>query len=178
MKQHRIIKKSVREAINDVVTRNRHRFDSARVADVPNARLQPSPYMVWSTEVYTFLINIPNDTQFPIDVRGDHIVTDLSTLPDCCYDATLSQQDVFQAICKERDHQDRKWGPNKPQSLPGFLIVLEKELQEAKDAWVKNVTGDHAALNEIVQVAATAVACLEKYGVSGSATATNDIPDS
>ena len=178
MKQHRIIKKSVRKAINDVVIRNKHRFENSCPADVIYPHTQPSPYMVWTVEVYTFLITIPNGSQFPIEVQGERIITDLSTLPDCCYDAVLSQQEVFQAICKERDHQDNKWGPNKPQSLPGFLIVLEKELQEAKDAWVKNVTGEHATLNEVVQIAATAVACLEKYGVSGSAVSTNDIPES
>jgi len=84
----------------------------------------------------------------------------------------MKQSDVFDAITKERAYQDEKWGSDKPQSLPGFLIILEEELAEVKKGWVKNLNVD---LNEIVQIAAIAVACLEKYGVNGSATATDDI---
>lgn len=166
----RIIKESVRTAIKDVVFRNKQR--QSYVAPTPGQ----IPPATWHTERYMYPIRIPGGKEVVIEVRGDRVLTDLSTLPEECYGAILSRDEVYDAINKERDHQDDKWGPNKPQSLPGFLIILERELQEAKEAWLKNIEGDHAALNEIVQVAATAVACLEKYGVSGSATATNDIP--
>lgn len=86
-----------------------------------------------------------------------------------------TREDVFLAISKERIYQDRKWGVNKEQSVPGFLLIMKKELEEAERAWLKNVSGDRqTVLEEVVQVAATAVACLERYGVSGLPTATND----
>ena len=164
MDEPRIIKASVRIAIKDVEFRNRQRLDGVG-------------YAQWVNERMCYPIRVPGGKDVVIEVRGDRVLTDLSTLPEECYDAVLSRAEVYAAVDKERNHQDDKWGANKPQSLPGFLMVLEKELQEAKDAWVKNVDGEHAPLNEIVQIAATAVACLEKYGVTGSATATNDIPN-
>lgn len=83
---------------------------------------------------------------------------------------------VYQYIDFEREHQDKKYGVDKPQSLPGFLLVLQREVQEAIDGWMNGVyEGRDAPLHEVVQVAATAVACLEKYGTRGTALATNDI---
>lgn len=176
MRERRIIKQWVRDAFSFALTQNRTRFNDVggdRFISLPR---QTSPYSKWLNEKMCYICKSPSGKDLILEVRGDQVVTDLSTLPEECYDAVLSRDEVYIAIDKERSHQDDKWGANKPQSLPGFLIVLEKELQEARDAWVKNVTGDHAALNEIVQIAATAVACLEKYGTTGSAIATNDIP--
>ena len=163
MNEPRIIKESVRTAIKDVVFRNKQRANEGSSE--------------WRNDRTCYPISIPGGKQFVIEVMGERVLTDLSALPEECYDAKLSRGEVYAAIDKERQHQDDKWGQNKPQSLPGFFVVLRKELREAEDAWVKNVTGEHAPLNEIVQVAATAVACLEKYGVTGSATATNDVPE-
>lgn len=87
----------------------------------------------------------------------------------------LTTHQVFDTILNELDKQDKKWGSNKPQSLPGFMLIIQKELDEATLGWVKNIDGDHAPLNELVQVAAVAVACLRRYGVDGSAVATDDI---
>lgn len=176
MKEPRIIKASVRKALKHAVDKNRERYTRSGADNFIPAPFAPSPYEIWLKETMHYPITTPNGDQFVVEVRGSTIVTDPLSLPDDCYDAVLSTTEVLDAVVRERRRQDDKWGPNKPQSLPGFLIVLEKELQEAKDAWVKNVTGEHSALNEIVQVAATAVACLEKYGTTGSATATNDIP--
>lgn len=166
MRQHRIIKQSVREAIKNAILRNK-------------AQCSHSGYLENSffTERRQLALDVLGDKNIVLDLVGEEILTDLTTLPEECYDAVLSMPEVFDAVSKERDRQDDKWGANKPQSLPGFLVILEQELNEAKLAWAKNVTGDHAPLNEIVQIAATAVACLEKYGVSGSAIATNDIPE-
>lgn len=87
----------------------------------------------------------------------------------------MTTSQVFDAILSELDRQDKKWGANKPQSLPGFMLIIQKELDEATTAWVKNIEGDHAPLNELVQVAAVAVACLRRYGINGSAIATDDM---
>lgn len=177
MRQHRIIKQWVREAVADVKAKNRQRFENMGSDKFIYPPHTLSPYAEWLQKRWCYPVTSPEGKDIVLEVRGEQLVTDLATLPDFCYDATLSMPQVFEAISKERSRQDEKWGPNKPQSLPGFLLVLEKELEEAKEAWVKNVTGDHAPLNEIVQIAATAVACLEKYGVTGSAQATNDIPE-
>jgi hypothetical protein len=101
----------------------------------------------------------------------------LPVLPDFCYVGGTVQKKVFEAIAQERQKQEDKWGANKPQSLPGYLMILESELEEAKRGWIKNLPGKSAPLNEIVQLAAVAVACLERYGLTGSAVATDDIPD-
>ena len=85
------------------------------------------------------------------------------------------RDDVYLAISKERIYQDRKWGVDKQQSVPGFLLIMRKELEEAEKAWLKNVRGDRqTVLEEIVQVAATAVACLERYGVEGNTISVGD----
>lgn len=77
----------------------------------------------------------------------------------------MKRNDVFEAIIKERNRQNEKFGKDKQQSLPGFIVILENEIAEAKHAWTKNITGKHQTpCEEILQVAATAVACLEKYG--------------
>lgn len=78
----------------------------------------------------------------------------------------LTREEVYAEIDKEREYQFNKWG-DKPQSLPGYLIILKKEIDEAIDGWMKNSTGRNAPLNEVVQVAAVAVACLEQYGCDG-----------
>ncbi len=72
------------------------------------------------------------------------------------------------AVTAERKYQDAKWGTlsNHPHTVAEWLLILESELAEAKDAWVRN-GGDLEALKEIVQVAAVAVACLEQHGPVG-----------
>ena len=86
----------------------------------------------------------------------------------------VTREEVFAEINKERAYQLDKWG-DKPQSLPGYLIILKKEIDEAIDGWMKNSTGRNAPLNEVVQVAAVAVACLEQYGCDGITCNTLDL---
>lgn len=86
-----------------------------------------------------------------------------------------TREDVYLAISKERIYQDRKWGVDKPQSVPGFILIMRKELDEVERAWAKNVRGDRqTVLEEVIQVAATAVACCERYGVEGNTISSND----
>jgi hypothetical protein len=83
---------------------------------------------------------------------------------------SLTMEEVFELIRKERDFQDIKWGSleEKQQSLAGYLLIIQKELDEATLGWVKNKTGKDSALTELVQVAAVAVACLQQYGAEGN----------
>lgn len=97
-------------------------------------------------------------------------------LPDSCYGAMLSFEDVIEVVKNERAYQDIKYGVDREQSLPAFLLILESELAEAKKGWMKNLCGRDAPLNEIVQVAAVAIACLERYGTTGITQSRNDIP--
>lgn len=88
--------------------------------------------------------------------------------------AHWDRADVYRAIDAEREHQAQKYGADRCLSLPGFLLVIELELAEAKLACVKGGDGRHSALAELVQVAATAVAALEKYGIEGCPAPTDD----
>lgn len=94
---------------------------------------------------------------------------------------------IFEAIIEERMHQDKKYGPvlesdgawkGEPRfrqgpgghELPGWLLVIRKELREAEDA----ATGSgptaragtrHSTRAELVQIAAVCVAALEQHGL-------------
>ncbi len=75
------------------------------------------------------------------------------------------RQAVYDALGRERDHQDRKWGTLQEggsHSLAGWLLILEDHLQKAKAAWNRTNTDD--ARRELVQCAAIAVAALEEHG--------------
>jgi hypothetical protein len=73
-----------------------------------------------------------------------------------------AKQDIFAAINDERAYQDNKWGV-KQHTVGDFLLIMEAELNEAKQAWIKG-TNDNEALKEILQVISVGVACLEQHG--------------
>lgn len=76
---------------------------------------------------------------------------------------------VYDTIDIERDHQLTKYGADKLQSLAGYLLILRRELEEAEEGWMKGIdVGRNSPLAEIVQIAAVAVACLERYGTEGN----------
>lgn len=68
---------------------------------------------------------------------------------------------VVIAILRERRFRKRQYGPRADLSVSTWLLLLEAEMDEAKRAWHKG--GEAAALAQIVQVAALAVACLENH---------------
>lgn len=82
----------------------------------------------------------------------------------------MTYDEVVASIKEERDFQDQKWGTleERSQSIPGWMLILRKELDEAEIGWCKNVQGKHSSLAEIRQVAAVAIACLQQYGVEGN----------
>ncbi len=73
---------------------------------------------------------------------------------------------VFDAIVAERAYQDEKWGTIKdnPHTIPEWILIMEKELAEAKAAYFQR-PADREMLDEIRQVIAVGVACLEQHGV-------------
>lgn len=74
-----------------------------------------------------------------------------------------TQQQIFEAIQRERAYQDAKWG-DKPHEVPGWLLIMRAELEEAMHAWAKGIS-DREALKEVLQVVAVGVACLEEHGL-------------
>lgn len=75
----------------------------------------------------------------------------------------IVNQQIIDAIQRERDYQDRKWGV-KPHPVGSFILIMQGELEEAAQAWRKS-GGDGEALRELLQVIAVGVACLEQHGV-------------
>jgi len=73
---------------------------------------------------------------------------------------------VFAAVVRERAWQDQKWGTieQHPHEVGGWIALVRKELREAEDAWCTQ-RGDAGALEELLQVAATAVACIQQHGI-------------
>lgn len=73
---------------------------------------------------------------------------------------------IFEAVKRERAYQDAKWGTIEahPHDVPGWILIMQSELNEAVEEWVHN-GGDAEALREILQVVATGVACLEQHGI-------------
>ena len=69
---------------------------------------------------------------------------------------------AFNEIFEEIEYQNSKWGEQhiRNQTTEGHLLVLRKELQEAEDGWMKNLTGRNSVESELVQVAAVAIQAL------------------
>ncbi len=70
--------------------------------------------------------------------------------------------DIIAAIKSERSYQEQKWGRHK-HSVAEWLLILEKLVADARHAWVTK-QGDWSALDEIRQITATGVACMEQCG--------------
>lgn len=77
---------------------------------------------------------------------------------------------VFEAIKCERERQDLKYGflDQRNLSVAEYILIIEDELREAKEGLLRGKTDEHSALNEIKQVAASAVACLQRHGLKGN----------
>jgi hypothetical protein len=73
---------------------------------------------------------------------------------------------AFEAISRERDYQDAKWGmtQDRPREVGAWILLMEQFLADAREAWC-NQRGDHAALDELRKVLACGVASLEQHGV-------------
>lgn len=76
-----------------------------------------------------------------------------------------SPQRILRAILRERDYQTHKWGTlaDHPHTVAEWLLIMESELHEAKQAWVKS--DDSNALRELLQVVATGFAAMQQHGV-------------
>ena len=70
------------------------------------------------------------------------------------------------AIARERLYQDSKWGTTEehPHTVAEWLLIMQAELDEAKQGWLKG-RGDDEALLELLQAISVGVACLEQHGI-------------
>ncbi|SRR6266566_4441670 len=81
----------------------------------------------------------------------------------------LTFQEVITAVIKERAYQDAKYGAieTRQTSLSSWLLIIQAELDEAKAGWLKGTKGRDSCLQELVQVTATCIACLQTHGTEG-----------
>lgn len=80
--------------------------------------------------------------------------------------AVAARVEMIEVLCnEERAYQDAKWGKiaDHPHSVGEWILIIEKEAQEAKLAWTTE-NSDERALQEIMQVYATCRACMEQRG--------------
>lgn len=75
---------------------------------------------------------------------------------------------VVDLIGQERAHQNNKHGPieQAPHEAGTWLLLIEDELREAKQALIKGGNGRDTWTMELVQVAALCVAALEQHGLT------------
>lgn len=74
--------------------------------------------------------------------------------------------EISEAIDRERGYQDAKWGTidEHGHTVGEWLLIMERELSEAKQAWCSR-RGDAGALEELLQAVAVGVACMSQHGV-------------
>lgn len=81
-------------------------------------------------------------------------------------DISTERAAAFTAINSERDYQDAERGNaagGNMASLGEHLLVIEKLLADAKQAWYKP-GGVPDALDHVRKIAGVAVRCMEKHG--------------
>lgn len=80
----------------------------------------------------------------------------------------LPQNEVINAVLMERDFQDVKHGSigDCPHEVGTWLLLIEDELREAKQALIKGGSGRDSWASEIIQVAALCVAAVEQHGMA------------
>jgi len=78
-----------------------------------------------------------------------------------------TQHQVATALFDERRFQDVKHGTieSKPHTLGEWILIIESELAEAKQALIKGGKGRDNVISELVQVGACAMGALEEHGL-------------
>lgn len=123
------------------------------------------------------VVTLPNGERFVIDLTTMTPRDVIDNLPPSAFLSAKDRTAIYAAIDEERAYQDNKFGPDKEQSVPGFLVLIQNELTEAMLGWAKDSKGRNSVMHEIRQIAAVCVNAMEKYGTEGNARSTDDIPD-
>lgn len=76
----------------------------------------------------------------------------------------LNIEHVFSLIKSERDYQGEKHG-DAPHEVGTWLLLIEDELREAKQALIKGGRGRDSVSHELIQVAALCCAAIEQHGM-------------
>lgn len=82
---------------------------------------------------------------------------------------------VMDAIHVNWAQQDLTRGAEPQQSLPGFLLLVEKEIMQAKRGWTHDLKAVNSPLAGLTRAVAVGLRCLIQYGVTGNARPTNDL---
>lgn len=72
-------------------------------------------------------------------------------------------KEIVPAIIRERFHQEEKY-PEEKREIASFIMAMRAEMEEVEQAWSKGCIEDMT--EEILQVIAVGVACLEQFGVA------------
>jgi hypothetical protein len=80
----------------------------------------------------------------------------------------LTKSEVDTVIDREVSFQSSKWGSShdRGHDVGSFILLLEEYADKARKSWVGN-SGDYAALQQVVKIAALAHNCLEGNGIKG-----------
>jgi hypothetical protein len=80
---------------------------------------------------------------------------------------TLTMSKVVFLLHRERKFQDDKHGSieESGHTIGEWLLLIEAELVEAKQALIKGGKGRDSVMSEIVQIGALALAAIEEHGI-------------
>lgn len=78
--------------------------------------------------------------------------------------------EVVTLVEHEREYQDTKHGAvdRNPHTIGGWILLMESELAEAKEALIKGGEGRDSVMHEILQVTALGFAALQQHGLDTS----------
>lgn len=120
-------------------------------------------------------MTLPNDDDLAEhEQSGDHHPDDdravADDTPNPMNPWQSDKDEIWEGILDERHRQNQKYGDahDKGHRLPGWLLIMERELQEAKAAFFDEVS-TRSIQNmriEILQVIATGVAALQHVGLT------------
>lgn len=80
----------------------------------------------------------------------------------------MKRKEVYRIIDGERDYQDKKWGGKKhdeANTISDWIYYMESCLEDAKGYYVADEIPQEAVLDELRQVVALGIACMEVLGV-------------
>jgi hypothetical protein len=82
--------------------------------------------------------------------------------------STAEQENAVGALLTEREYQDQKHGSltdGGSHTLGEWILLIESELAEAKQALIKGGKGRDTVRHEVIQVGALCLSMLEQHGI-------------